>query len=296
MQRLIVIGGPTASGKTALAVKLADATGSEIISADSRQCYREMSIGTAKPSNEELSKIKHHFINNHSLPETINAGLFATEMKPVLTELFKKNNMAIICGGSGLYIKSLLEGLDEFPDIPDEIRTAVRNEMKVNGIKALQRELAVSDPEWFAVVDKNNPRRLQRAIEVIRTSGKKYSSFLNKPVQQWPFSISYYSLNPDRDLLYDQIGKRVQHMIDNGLEDEVRSLLPWRSHPALATVGYREFFDHFDGKLTLKETIESIAMHTRNYAKRQWTWFKNQGSYTALSGSDQDALIKAVTG
>jgi tRNA dimethylallyltransferase len=289
MRKIIVIGGPTASGKTALAIRCAKKYNTGIISADSRQCYTELSIGTAKPNDTELSSAPHYFINVHHLPDKVNAGIFCEYAKPILDNLLHKNGVAIIAGGTGLYIKALLEGLDEFPDIPEKIRVTLSNEAQLEGALLLHREeLKIVDPDWYNKVDLNNHRRILRALEIIRHTGKPYTSFLNSHRHDWKATVHYYYLNPERELLYERINKRVDAMIEQGLENEVRNLQKWKSHPALNTVGYQELFPFFDGKISLEEAILQIKQHSRNYAKRQWTWFRNQGEWIALNPSETD--------
>jgi tRNA dimethylallyltransferase len=242
-----------------------------------------MSIGTAKPSQEELQSVPHHFISSHHLPFRVNAGTYVEYVKPILQQLLEEKGTAVIAGGTGLYIRALLEGLDEFPEIPDEIRAQLNAEARVPGsIVHHLEELKADDPAWYEQIDRNNQRRILRALEVIRTSGRPYSSFLAGEKSAWDAEIRYFYPDPDRDLLYERIEKRVFNMMEEGLEDEVRSLQQWESHPALHTVGYREFFPYFRGEYSREEAIKKIIQHTRNYAKRQWTWFRNQGQWQAL--------------
>jgi tRNA dimethylallyltransferase len=284
MKKIIVIGGPTASGKTALAIRCALRLGTEIISADSRQCYTEMSIGTAKPSPEELESVPHHFISSHHLPFRVNAGTYVEYVKPILQKLLDEKGIAVIAGGTGLYIRALLEGLDEFPEIPDEIRAQLNAEAREPGSMLHHlEELKSTDPVWYELVDRSNQRRILRALEVIRTSGRPYSSFLAGEKSVWDAEIRYFYPDPDRELLYERIEQRVHNMMALGLEEEVRSLQQWESHPALHTVGYREFFPYFRGEYSREKVVQLIIQHTRNYAKRQWTWFRNQGQWQALS-------------
>lgn len=291
MSRIIVIGGPTASGKTALAIRTAQLLQTEIISADSRQCYTEMTIGTAKPALHELEAVRHHFINSHSLPFKVNAGEFAVYATPVLKNLLREKKAAVIAGGTGLYIQALLSGLDQFPDIPDAIRNQLRREAEtVNSLQQHRDELQKKDPVLFKTIDRNNHRRIIRALEVIRTSGLPYSGFLDKQHKTWEADIRYYYPDPPRHALYERINQRVDSMLDAGLEEEARSLLKWWPHPALQTVGYREFFSYFRGEESLARTIELIKQHSRNYAKRQWTWFRNQGEWKALDVNSVEFL------
>lgn len=291
--KLIVIGGPTASGKTALAIRLAKQFQTEIISADSRQFYKEISIGTAKPTPEELAEVKHHFINSHSITESFNSGAFADAARILIDNLFKKHEVVIIVGGSGLYIKSLLEGFDDLPYVEENIRTNLKNSFKENGIQHLLDELKKSDPAYFEKVDQHNHQRVMRALEIIRASGKPYSSFLGNKNKNSTFDTECYCLDISREILYNRINIRVDEMMKQGLEAEAKSVLPYRNHTALQTVGYKELFDYFDGNISLEESISLIKQHTRNYAKRQLTWFKHQGDFkfvTADSGDYFDEL------
>ena len=226
---------------------------------------------------EKIKQVKHHFINSHHLPQIVNAGVFADYATPVVQELLEKNNSVVIAGGTGLYIKALLGGLDDFPSVTPEIREQLNREWNKDEGLSLKRELEKKDNFLYSRIDLQNPRRVIRALEIIRVSGKPYSSFLNKPVQKWDAIIRLFYPDPPRQQLYEKIAFRVRQMIEDGLGNEVRALLPWREHPALQSVGYREFFDYFDGKTDLEGTVANIIRHTRNYAKRQWTWFRNQG-------------------
>ena len=283
----IIVAGPTAVGKTAEAIRLALLYNTSIISADSRQCYKELKIGVARPSEEELKEVRHFFIANHSITENISAASFAKEARGYLDEIFQTSDTAIVCGGTGLYIKALVEGLDEIPPIPSEIREKVIALYKEQGIDALRNELIKLDPSFSKHGDINNPQRMMRALEVVLFSGKSIfeyhtsvdSSSLTVNRQQstvnnQQITFTYKILDIPREQLYDRINKRVEKMIEDGLEDEVRSLISHKDLPALQTVGYKEFFEYFDGKYTRDEAIEKIKQHTRNYAKRQITWFK----------------------
>jgi tRNA dimethylallyltransferase len=273
----IIIAGPTAVGKTAAAIETALALGTEILSADSRQCYQEMKIGVARPSEEELSAVKHHFIANHSVTENITAASFAKEGRTCLAEIFSRKDHAIVCGGTGLYIKALVEGLDEIPVIDEKFREEVSSLYAEQGVDALRAELLRLDPDFATMGDANNPARMMRALEVVMATGEPIRTFQKGSVmndEERGFSVSYRILDLPREELYDRINKRVDNMIREGLEEEVRGLMPYRERPSLQTVGYQEFFDFFDGKCSRDEAIEKIKQHTRNYAKRQITWFK----------------------
>jgi tRNA dimethylallyltransferase len=271
---LIVIVGPTAIGKTALAITIANYLNTEIISADSRQFFREMEIGTAKPSAAELAAVPHHFINSHSIKDFFSTGDFESLALEVIDDLLAKKNQVVMVGGSGLYINAVLNGLDELPETDLEIRETLNTRLKIQGIESIQAELAVVDPEYFATVDKSNPQRLIRGLEFYLSIGKKLSSFLSKPRKQRPFKVLKIGLNKDRATLYKQINHRVDLMMENGLLAEVESLLPFRDYNALKTVGYAELFDYLDGNSSLDAAVDKIKQNTRRFAKRQLTWFR----------------------
>lgn len=271
---LLVIVGPTAVGKTALAIKLAVQFNTVIISADSRQFYREMSIGTAKPSHEELSSVKHYFINSHSINESFTAGDFEKQSLALLDDLFKIHNVVILAGGSGLYVKAVCEGFDEFPETGTQIREKLNNEFSENGIEVLQEKLKIADPAYYQTVDINNPQRLIRALEVYESTGIPYSGYRKSILNTRAFNIVKLGLNLPRPVLYERINERVDIMVKQGLIAEVQSLLPFRNLNPLNTVGYTELFDFFDGKTDLNTAISSIKQNTRRFAKRQLTWFR----------------------
>ncbi|MBB4077669.1 tRNA dimethylallyltransferase [Lewinella aquimaris] len=274
MKRVIVIGGPTASGKTSLAIEVARHFGTEIISADSRQFYREMRIGTARPSPEELAAVSHHFVADRSVTEPLSAGRFAEEGLHRLREIFTSHDLAVVVGGSGLFIRALCEGLDEFPEVTQEARRRVEEIEAREGLSGLQRALREADPAYFGEVDQQNGRRLQRALRVCFTEGLPYSSYLNK-VTPRSFQSHYYALAPERAYLYQRIEKRVDHMLANGLEEEARSLLAYQQLPALQTVGYQEWWPYFREEYPRDRAIELIKRNSRRYAKRQVTYFRD---------------------
>ncbi len=282
-KKLIVIGGPTASGKTSLAIQLAQFYKTQIISADSRQFYKELSIGTAKPNLIELSNAKHHFIDSHSIADHLNAGTFAIQAQEILTTLFKDNNEVIVVGGSGLYINALINGLDDLPQIDENIRLSLKDEFKTNGLQPLLEELKKNDPEFYKKVDQQNHRRIIRALEIIRTTGNPYSYYLGQKEKSNDYNLYSFVVDFPRDQLYERINIRTEWMRKEGLLEEAISLLKYRDHPALQTVGYKELFEYIDGARSLNETFELIKQHTRNYAKRQLTWFRHQGDYQFLS-------------
>lgn len=298
MPKLIVIGGPTASGKTALAIELARVLKTEIISADSRQCFKEISIGTAKPSSEELSKVKHHFINCFSISEAVNAGLFSKIANDLLNNELAKQEYVVVTGGTGLYIKALLNGLDDLPSVPTSLRDEIKQDFLINGLTHFQEELKNADPEYHSIVDVSNHARVLRAIELIRFTGKPFSSLIGNKQQSTLIDAKCFTTKLERDLLYEGINLRVDLMIENGLVDEVKTVYPFKGMSALNTVGYSEIIDFIDGKYDLKTAINLVKQHSRNYAKRQVTWFRNQGDFTPIIGETTkeqiDFILKAI--
>ena len=274
-KQLVTIIGPTAIGKTDLAIKIAEFYKTEIVSADSRQFYRELNIGTAKPSSSELSKIKHHLINNKSIHEQYNINDFEKDAIESINSIFKKNKVAVLVGGSGLFINSVLYGLDEIPEIDENIRNSLYSDMDSLGIKTLQKKLKLLDPNSYENIDIDNPRRLIRALEVTIGSGKPYSSFLKKTKKTRNFNVITIGLNQDRAELYEKINARVDNMIKEGLIDEVKGLLELKNLKTLNTIGYSEVFKYIDGVYSKDECINEIKKNTRRYAKRQLTWFKS---------------------
>ncbi|MCZ4244551.1 tRNA (adenosine(37)-N6)-dimethylallyltransferase MiaA [Pedobacter punctiformis] len=271
---LIVVVGPTAIGKTALAIELAKHFDTEIISADSRQFYKEMAIGTAKPDTEELAAAKHHFIDSHSVSQLFSTGDFETAALKTIEEIFSRHNTAVMVGGSGLYINAVVNGLDEMPEIDLAIREKLNKQFETEGIGIIQKQLAEYDPEYFAKVDQQNPQRMIRGLEVFLSTGQKLSSMLSATKKERPFNIIKIGLNTDRAVLYGRINSRVDKMMEMGLLEEVKSLLPYRMYNALNTVGYAELFDYVDGKVNLEDAISAIKQNTRRFAKRQLTWFR----------------------
>ncbi|WP_428225126.1 tRNA (adenosine(37)-N6)-dimethylallyltransferase MiaA [Flavobacterium sp.] len=277
---LITIIGPTAIGKTVLAIQLANHFGSEIISCDSRQFFKEMCIGTAVPSQEELAQAPHHFIQNKSIFESYSVGDYEVEALEKLEQLFQKNNIQVLVGGSGLYVDAVLKGFDEFPDIDASVRETVNSKYDELGISYLQDNLKKLDPDYYQKIASENPQTLQnpqrmkRFVEVCIGSGQPYSSFLGKRKNPRNFTPIIIGLEADRTLMYERINLRVDLMMQQGLLEEVKTLLPHKELNALQTVGYRELFDYFEGKVSLEEAIDQIKMNTRRFAKRQMTWFK----------------------
>ena len=291
---LVVIGGATASGKTGLAIEVAKYFKTAIISADSRQFYREMSIGTAKPTATELAAAPHHFVGNLSIHDYYSVGDFERAALVVLDSIFEKNNVAVMVGGTGLFLRAVCEGLDEFPNIPLSIRQYFEDLYTNEGIEPLQKLLQTVDYQYFAEVDLQNPMRLTRALAVWKTSGKPYSSFKTQSKKARNFEPIYIATDIERTILYDRINKRVDAMISDGLVEEAAHLLPFRHLNALQTVGYQELFDHFDGKMTLEEAIDKVKQHSRNYAKRQTTWFRKEAHWQRFDPSDTEGVISKI--
>ena len=271
---LICILGPTAIGKTALSIQIANHFECEIISCDSRQFFKEMSIGTAVPSQEELASAKHHFIQNKSIFENYTVGDFEKEALSKLDELFLSNDFAVLVGGSGLYLNTILNGLDDFPEIELSVREKVKSNYEKYGISYLQSELEIHDPIYYSIVAKENPQRMMRALEVSIGSGKPYSSYLNQKKNLRNFTPIIIGLEAERPIIYDRINQRVAIMMNEGLLAEAENLFPNKELNALQTVGYRELFDYLEGKITLDFAVEEIKKNTRRFAKRQLTWFK----------------------
>lgn len=270
---LLTIVGPTAIGKTKLAIAIAKYYNTEIISADSRQFYREMSIGTAVPLKEELATVPHHFIQHKSIQETYNVGDFEKDTLKALELLFEQNDMSIMVGGSGLYVDAVIYGLDSFPEVDEQIRIQLNTVYKQHGIEVLQNQLKVLDPEYYAMVDIQNPHRIIRALEICIGAGETYSSYINQEKPKRSFNTIIVGLSADRNILYSKINKRVDTMIENGLIDEARTLYQYKHLNALNTVGYKEIFNYFDGIWDLDFAISEIKKNTRRFAKRQLTWF-----------------------
>ena len=273
---LISIVGPTAIGKTALSIKLANHFNTQIISADSRQFFKEMSIGTAAPTKEELAAAKHHFIHNKSITEDYNVGAFEKEAINQIALLHKTHNVVIMVGGSGLYVDAVTNGLDYFPEVDKSIRTQLNTQLETEGLKTLQLKLKTLDEQSYNTIKIDNPQRVIRALEICIGSGQPYSSFLNKDKNKRPFKTITVGLEADRDVIYDRINKRVDIMIANGLIKEVESLLPFKNLNSLNTVGYKELFNYLDKTWTLEFAISEIKKNSRRFAKRQLTWFRRK--------------------
>jgi tRNA dimethylallyltransferase len=288
---LIIIAGPTAAGKTALAIQIAKHFKTEIISADSRQFYREMNIGTAKPSKEELEVILHHLIDSHSILDSFSVGDFEKEVINLLEKLFKSLDQVVLVGGSGLFINSICNGFDELPVATNEIRAGLNKLLTEKGIDHLQEKLKKADPQYYAEVDINNPQRLIRALEVFESTGYPFSTYRTKTPKKRNFNIIKLGINPTREKLYEQINLRVDQMVERGLFEEVKGLVEYRQLNTLNTVGYSELFEYIDGKLSKEEAIDKIKQNTRRFAKRQLTWFKKSEDMNWFEANELNAIL-----
>jgi tRNA dimethylallyltransferase len=294
---LIVVAGPTASGKTVAAIQLARYYNTVVISADSRQFFREMTIGTAKPTADELAAVPHYFINSHSVTKLFSVGDFERDCIALLNKLFVVHDTVILAGGSGLYIKAVTEGFDEIPDADMAIRDQLNAALALNGIEPLQEQLKEIDPSYYDEADINNPQRVIRALEVYESTGKPFSSYRTSKLNKRPFNIVKIGLNMPRERLYDRINMRVDNMIKDGLIEEAAALMPYRQYNALNTVGYSELFDYFDGLTDKEAAIASIKQNTRRFAKRQLTWFRKDNEFVWFDASNEglvDEILRAI--
>ncbi len=273
-KHLIVIVGPTGSGKSDLAIEIAERYSAPIISTDSRQFYRGIPIGTAQPDAEQLQRVEHHFIASHDLKQEFNCGAYETEALAKLAELYRKHDIVVAVGGSGLYIKALCEGMDSLPEAEPELREELARRLRSEGLESLCEELRERDPAYYEEVDRNNPARVLRALEVCISTGLPYSSMRTGEKRQRPFNIIKLGIDMEREILYDRINRRVDIMMQMGLEQEARAVYYLRRLNSLQTVGYREMFDYFDGTISRDEAVELIKRNSRRYAKRQMTWFR----------------------
>ncbi len=286
--------GPTASGKTGTAILLAQALHTEIISADSRQFYREIPVGTAAPTAGQLQAVPHHFVGNLSLDEDYNVSRFEREALELLREKFKTRDVMLMAGGSGLYIDAVCKGIDNLPDPDPELREKLQQQFEEQGIGVLQEKLKALDPAYYVQVDRQNPKRLMRAIEVCLQTGRKYSELrLNRPAER-DFRILKIGLELPREELFRRINDRTEEMLAAGWVEEARKVLPWRHKNALNTVGYKELFVYFDGKMTWQDTVEKIKTNTRRYAKRQLTWFKRDPEIHWIPADNQEKILEFV--
>lgn len=292
---LITVVGPTAIGKTALAIEIANKYNTEIISADSRQFFKEMSIGTAKPSAYELNQVKHHFINSNSVKDEVSVGSFEKEAIATIENLFLTHDVLVMVGGSGLYINAVLYGFDDIPDADTELREQLNLQFQEKGISNLQEMLKVLDPVYYAQVDIHNQQRIIRGLEVCISTGKPFSSFRNTELKQRSFENIIIGLNIDREKLYHRINHRVDEMMKDGLLEEVKSLSEYKSLNALKTVGYTELFNHLDGDITLEAAVDKIKLNTRHFAKRQVTWFKRYPEIHWFEPNEVDNIKEKIT-
>jgi tRNA dimethylallyltransferase len=291
---LIVIAGPTAVGKTSLAIRLAHHFETEIVSADSRQFFKELTIGTAKPSSAELASAKHHFINSHSITQEYDAARYGEDALKIIHNLFENHKAAILCGGSGLYIRAVCEGFDDIPEVPKSIRTQLMEQYTLHGISWLQEQMKIHDPELFEGFDQQNPHRLIRALEVKFGTGVSISSFRKNKKRKHNFDIIKIGLELSREELYSRIDARMDTMISQGLFEEAQQLFPFRDHRALQTVGYQEIFGFMEGKYDREEAIRLLKRNSRRYAKRQLTWFKRDAEMKWFSPHDLDRIIEDI--
>ena len=291
---IIVICGPTGVGKTDLAIKVAQHFDTEIISADSRQVYKELNIGTAKPTDEQLSKITHHLISHFSIQEKFTAGDFEKVALEIAMDILKRKKIAILCGGSGLYIKAFLEGLDDLPEVPEKIKKALQHELELSGLSNLLNELRKKDPFYFEEVDKKNPHRVIRALAVIRSSGRTFSEFRSGKQKVRPFKVIKIGITRPREELNELLIQRLDSMIRNGLLEEARTLMKFKEKPSLQTVGYKEGFEYLEGKITLEESVELMKRNSRNYAKRQLTWFRKDSGITWFEPDEYNLILEHI--
>ncbi len=295
-KKLIVVVGPTAVGKTAVSIQLAQHFQTEIISADSRQIFRELTIGTAKPNEAELATVKHHFIDSHSIREKYDAAQYGRDALELIYQLFEKHDYLILCGGSGLYVKAVLEGFDDIPEIEDEVREELNRQYEKEGIDWLQGKMKELDPEHFETIDQQNPHRLMRALEVKIGTGLSISSFRKKAKLQHPFSIVKIGLELPREVLNKRIDDRMDQMIHDGLFEEAKQVFPFKDQQALQTVGYQEIFDFMEGKYDCEEAIRLLKRNSRRYAKRQMTWFKRDNEIVWMNPVNIEEIYKTVQG
>lgn len=293
-KKLIVVVGPTAVGKTAVSIQLAQHFQTEIISADSRQIFRELTIGTAKPSEAELATVKHHFINSHSISEKYDAAQYGRDVLELIHQLFIKYDHLILCGGSGLYVKAVLEGFDDIPEVPEDVREKLNRQYEQGGISWLQEKMKEIDPELLETIDQHNPHRLMRALEVKIGTGMSISSFRTKAKLQHPFSIVKIGLELPREILNQRIDDRMDQMIRDGLFEEAKQVFPFKDQQALQTVGYQEIFDFIEGQHDREEAIRLLKRNSRRYAKRQMTWFKRDTEIVWMNPVNIEEIYNVV--
>ena len=294
IKRLIVVVGATASGKTDLSIALARNYNAPILSMDSRQVFKNLPIGTAYPSDEQLQAVEHHFIGELELTENFNCGEYEKRALERLNTLFEHNDTVVAVGGSGLYVKALCEGMDELPEADEELRNELINRLNAEGVESLAAQLKVLDPQYYEVVDRQNPARVMRALEVCLVSGTKYSELRKSERKERDFQIVKVGITMPREELYDRINRRVDIMVEMGLEAEARAVLPYRHCNSLKTVGYAEMFDYFDSKITFEEAVELIKRNSRRYAKRQITWFGRDSQIAWFNRGEENQIIKYI--
>lgn len=291
---LVILTGPTGIGKTNVGIEIAQYFNTEIVSSDSRQIFKELCIGTAVPTKKELSAIPHHFIHSHSISENYNASRYETEALALLEKLFDKHDIVLLVGGSMLYIDAVCKGIDVMPDVDPEIRNSLKTQLKKEGVESLRMQLKKLDPDYYAMVDLKNPTRIVHALEICIMTGKPYSSFRLNPNKKRPFSMIKIGLNCDRDILHKRINKRVDQMIDAGLEKEAKNVYSQKNLNALNTVGYREWFAYFDGEISKEKAIELIKRNSRRYARKQLTWFRKDAQMSWFEPNQAKQIIAHI--
>lgn len=291
---LIIIAGPTAVGKTALCIKIAKLLDTEVVSADSRQFYRELAIGTAKPTLEEMAGVKHHFVDSHSIRDYYSVGDFERDCLAVLEEIFQKKDVAILTGGSGMFIKMITDGIDEMPEADLDLRKKLAERLDNEGLEILANELKQFDPAYYGQVDIQNTQRVLRALEVCISTGKPFSSFRKNQKVVRPFEMIKIALERPREELYARIDTRMDIMLESGLEAEAKSVMDFREHYALKTVGYREIYEHLDGQYDRDEMVRLLKRNSRRYAKRQLTWFRNQDKFHWFDAKDEEGILRLI--
>lgn len=294
MKTLIVIVGPTGVGKTALCIKIAERLNTVIINADSRQMFRELPIGTAAPNKDEMKRVKHFFVGNLSITDYYNASMFENDVMHLLDSLFAEKDVVLMSGGSMMYIDAVCNGIDDIPTVKEDIRQQVKTDFERDGLDAMRRRLEQLDPEYYAIVDKNNPKRIIHAVEICMSTGKTYTSFRTNKKKERPFKIIKIGVTRERAELYDCIDKRVDEMMAAGLPDEAQRMYPHRGLNALNTVGYKELFDYFDGKCTIDEAVFRIKYDTHKYCRKQLTWFKRDKETQWFSPENVEEIIKYI--
>lgn len=294
MKTLIVIVGPTGVGKTALCIKIAERLNTVIINADSRQMFRELPIGTAAPNKDEMKRVKHFFVGNLSITDYYNASMFENDVMHLLDSLFAEKDVVLMSGGSMMYIDAVCNGIDDIPTVKEDIRQQVKTDFERDGLDAMRRRLEQLDPEYYAIVDKNNPKRIIHAVEICMSTGKTYTSFRTNKKKERPFKIIKIGVTRERAELYDRIDKRVDEMMAAGLHNEAQRMYPHRGLNALNTVGYKELFDYFDGKCNIDEAVFRIKYDTHKYCRKQLTWFKRDKETQWFSPENVEEIIKYI--